>query len=1111
MYRLLVLLMLMATTHAWGQIASPDVTVAQLDAAVANATTSLPEDDPKRVSLLKSYADTRTALSSFEQFNQQLKGFALSRANAVKEARAIEGTLAKLHSKPQQDDKDLQLTSLAELEQKIQLGKTELDANRGQLEETRAAIDAMPQRPGEIRTRVTELSRLATELKSQLVLANKKITSGSKEEAELWLARAQSASVKAEKAALEEELLSQPMRLELLKAQLDQLSYEVAEQEKRTRTMELHAGELRQGEAFQAQAAADLVLAEMQGKHPLIRQLADTNAELTKTFSQRSADIEKSEHQGELIRGKAEQFETDLTTIEQKLELLGMSSAVGGILRERQAQLPEKRELANKITANEDAIRASSLRQVDLEEERRLLRNRADYVKQLTQGIEPHVAEQISADLTELVRSRRDLIRKAVELENTYAQELGNLDFTLRRYAEAVEAYRNFISERLLWIPTRDKSGLFHGEGADLFEQVREVFAPARWRTVFQSIPAEILARPIIGVLLLLVLILVYFGPRLKQQLVDTSTHVGLVRSDTFSSTLRALGYTLLLSLKWPLLLLMLARLFEMQDKESELATALYIPSVRTAFYFWGLEFVRIALLPNGLVNTHFRWTSSLVSRISRRIVSLELTLLPAAFLVGFFLNLYPREVGGSLGTIAVILVLCSMAYFFHHLPEFVQSKMQSLLRDKMATEKPFWSTLIRKLLFWIPIAGILGVLLGYTFTAIEIAFLLVRTFVLLACILIFHELGLRWLGMTRRRMAFNVSQEKAKTSNDDGEVSPEDEILENDPELLNDEGTKLLNLLTLFGGLLGVAWIWAEIFPALGILDSVKLWHQMAVVDGREVADPVTLADLFKALIIAAVGWVVLSRIPNLLEIFLRQKAKVHPASAYALTRVFQYISTILLIIFVVGSLGGSWSSMQWAVAALSVGIGFGLQEIVANFICGLIILFEQPIRVGDTVTVGDISGKVTRIQMRATTIRDPDNRELLVPNKQFITSQLLNWSLTDSVTRRVIQIGVAYGTDMDQAMTIVSDVARQESLVLAEPASIITFDDFGESSLRISLRYFIDQLDQVLAVDSRLRLQINRRFTEAGIVVAFPRRDIYIDTTQPLEIKMVEGGPAV
>jgi potassium-dependent mechanosensitive channel len=436
---------------------------------------------------------------------------------------------------------------------------------------------------------------------------------------------------------------------------------------------------------------------------------------------------------------------------------------------------------------------------------------------------------------------------------------------------------------------------------------------------------------------------------------------------------------------------------------------------------------------------------------------------------------------------------------------------MQMLLQDTVTKESPFWSTLVRKLLTWIPIAGILAVIFGYTYTSIEIAFLLTRTFILLSCILIFHELGLRWLRVTRRRMTFKAHQEKARAGDAEVEISETDEVLENDPDLLSYEGTRLLNLLTLLGGLLGATLIWAEIFPALGIFDTVKLWHQSAIVEGREVADPVTLADLFKALLIAIVGWVVLSRIPNLLEIFLRQKAKMHAASAYAFTRVFQYISTTLLIVIVVGSLGGSWSSMQWAVAALSVGIGFGLQEIVANFISGLIVLFEQPIRVGDIVTVGDVSGTVTRIQMRATTIRDFDNRELLVPNKEFITKQLLNWSLTDSVTRRMIQVGVAYDTDMDQAMGLVAEVAKKHPLVLPDPEPIITFDEFGESSLLISLRYLIEHLDQRLLVDSQLRLEINRRFKEAGIVIAFPQRDIHLDTMQPLEIRMVESGPAV
>ncbi len=185
---------------------------------------SLPADDPQRVSLLKSYADTRAALASFEQFNQQLKSFALSRSNAQKEAAAIEKKLAIHQNAPEQDYKVAPSVTLAELEQKIQIDETELDARKSQLTDISATIDAMPQRPAEIRARVTELANLQAELESKLGVMNKKVASGSSDEAALWLARAQIASIKAEKAALEEELASQPMRLELLKAQLDQLS-----------------------------------------------------------------------------------------------------------------------------------------------------------------------------------------------------------------------------------------------------------------------------------------------------------------------------------------------------------------------------------------------------------------------------------------------------------------------------------------------------------------------------------------------------------------------------------------------------------------------------------------------------------------------------------------------------------------------------------------------------------------------------------------------------------------------------------------------------------------------------------------------------------------------
>jgi potassium efflux system protein len=190
--------------------------------------------------------------------------------------------------------------------------------------------------------------------------------------------------------------------------------------------------------------------------------------------------------------------------------------------------------------------------------------------------------------------------------------------------------------------------------------------------------------------------------------------------------------------------------------------------------------------------------------------------------------------------------------------------------------------------------------------------------------------------------------------------------------------------------------------------------------------------------------------------------------------------------------------------IAALGVGIGFGLQEIIANFISGLILLFERPVRIGDIVTVGETSGVVTKIRIRSTTIRNWDQQELLVPNKEFITGRLLNWTLSDPVARIVISIGIAYGSDVERALKILLNAANQHERVIEEPASLVTFESFDDSSLDIKLRCYIGSMDHRLQTLSELNLVINRDFAAAGIEIAFPQRDIHLDTSQPLEVNL-------
>ena len=194
------------------------------------------------------------------------------------------------------------------------------------------------------------------------------------------------------------------------------------------------------------------------------------------------------------------------------------------------------------------------------------------------------------------------------------------------------------------------------------------------------------------------------------------------------------------------------------------------------------------------------------------------------------------------------------------------------------------------------------------------------------------------------------------------------------------------------------------------------------------------------------------------------------------------------------------SWARVQWLAAAMTVGLGFGLQEIFANLVSGLIILFERPVRVGDVVTVGEVTGTVSRMQMRATTITDFDRRELIVPNKRFITDNVINWTLTDPICRTIVPVGVAYGTETETVNRILLGVAHRSSMVLSAPEPVIVFSGFGESTLDFELRVFIPHREQMPAVISHLNTEINREFKRNEIEIAFPQQDLHIKSIEKI-----------
>jgi small-conductance mechanosensitive channel len=202
-----------------------------------------------------------------------------------------------------------------------------------------------------------------------------------------------------------------------------------------------------------------------------------------------------------------------------------------------------------------------------------------------------------------------------------------------------------------------------------------------------------------------------------------------------------------------------------------------------------------------------------------------------------------------------------------------------------------------------------------------------------------------------------------------------------------------------------------------------------------------------------------------------------------------------ILLLGFFIAlaAAGVDLSKVTLLVGALGVGIGFGLQNVVNNFVSGLILVFEHPVQVGDVVEVGTTFGEVRKIGFRASVLRTPDGAEVIIPNGELVGARFINWSLSDRLRRISIPVGVAYGTDPNRVIEILLGIARKHPAVLTEPAPLAVFDRFGDSALAFTLLCW-SSVDMFFLARSDLTIAINNAFKEAGIQIPFPQQDVHV-----------------
>jgi potassium efflux system protein len=314
---------------------------------------------------------------------------------------------------------------------------------------------------------------------------------------------------------------------------------------------------------------------------------------------------------------------------------------------------------------------------------------------------------------------------------------------------------------------------------------------------------------------------------------------------------------------------------------------------------------------------------------------------------------------------------------------------------------------------------------------------------------------------------------------------------VETDPQRLQRQVKKGLDTLLTLGGVLLIIAAWTTSSGDTLPLQGVKLYAVVADDGSREF---VTLSDMLDFVIMVVVLLWLLRELKTLFELLIFPHLKLDRGKRYALVTISRYAVFTIGVIIALGILRVNLGQLGWLVAAMGVGLGFGLQEIFANFISGLILLVERPIRVGDLVTIGNVMGNVSHISFRATTLVAFDNEEIIVPNKELITGQVTNWTLGNQITRITIPIQAAYGSDVEKITEILLDIATNDPEVLADPAPGALFMNHGDSGLDFELRVFLGSAGVRLSTRDRLNRKVNAAFVEHEIEIPFPQRDIHI-----------------
>ncbi len=1044
----------------------------------------------RRVELLARAAELLTQSADQDNVPNQIQ----ERQRLLAERRAAPGSGTTLESPTE--------AGLAALEGKVADQRQRVTVLQGHDTAKTLAAEKVPTALEEFRATLQAAVDLASRLEGEASATTDPT------QKELLAVRADNASLAADVARLEARVLEKRREQEKLLAPLRVAEMELAaarlsqfEQELTRYTAEL--GQAIDREAVQLEAEItqlEATLAAATG--PTDQFVAQKNLEIARIEKNKLvhgrfllALRADSEEQKRRLKSEKE----ELSSLRSYIEKAGAGQQAGERIKFTMQRVKHRRHALERTLDRDITGELSEQRSRRLELENGLFLLKESWDREVEKRTEP-LSDAETATLKAAATQRFEPYRAALFAERDLLNDVIGagqaLQVALIERGATLDEIEAFIRSKVFWI--RDAKPL----GTEIWPRlVNETMVVTAWAQALRSPEAldrlkENIKQPKVVatvVFLLLFLPIGLFWTRQRLRQIVKRLNDRTVADDARAiDRVFALATSIVSVALLPGYLLIASQLTHLLDLPATLAPVVSSSLVHMAIFLFGLFVSSSFFAGRGTAQVQFGMDGDAAHALHR---SLRLALI--AYL-GLFATASILSHPPFFQTSLPLEALPRIAYTLFLVVAVLAAVL--LLRPR-STFSRYWSTALGDNFFgrrWpffgavICLAGIGTIVLevaGYRYGAGVLAKNLIGSLALVLLLVPLYKGIVATVASVARRR-----RENRETSEPDPEASGSDNEIPQSVESEIDEDlsfAKFLRVFFLLGGAVLIASMWGIDEQTFSALDLLKAYD---IRDTGDFDDFVSWGHVLRSVLYIAGTYLLLKYLPGIYEYAIFPRLKLDAGLKYAILTMSRYGVFTVGIFVALSAIKLDLGRLQWLMAAIGVGLGFGLQEIVSNFVSGIIILVERPVRVGDIVTVGTTSGKVQRINIRATTVVNFDRQEIIVPNRSLITKEVTNWTRGDTILRLVVPIGVAYGSDVDQVTDLLLEIARDQKDILRDPAPQALFLNHGASSLDFELRVFVPNPSMKNPLLHALNRTINRRLAELDIEIPFPQQDLHL-----------------